>query len=72
MTHRYTIPQLIMESQATLRNDAFRRKTSGFRYWLFVPLAAFLSYWAIAWFAYIGMSDVAERLRARRDRRSSH
>lgn len=68
MGNRYTLPQMIMESKETLRNDGFRRRTSGFRYWLLAPLASVFIYMAIAWFAFIGLSAMAEKLHAKLDR----
>jgi hypothetical protein len=59
------MPQLILESKETLRNDGFRRRTSGFRYWLLVPFASVFIYIGIAWFSFIGMSAMAEKLRAK-------
>lgn len=68
MPTRFTITQLVLESKETLRHDSIRRRSSGFRYWFLVPFAGILIYAFIAWFSFLGLSEVAERLRMRLDR----
>lgn len=68
MTNRYNISQLIMDSKAPLRNDGFKRRTSGEKHWLLapfaIPLFSLMVYAFMAWLAFLGLSDVAGRLRA--------
>ncbi len=47
MTHRWTLVYQKIESESSLRNDGIRRRSSGFKYYLLVPLAGLLIYASI-------------------------
>ncbi|MGD9962712.1 MAG: hypothetical protein AB7S97_02270 [Thermoplasmata archaeon] len=56
-----------MTAQAVVKDD-LRRRTSGFRYWLLLPLTWLLMYVAIIWFIFVLLWP-SEGLRERFGRR---
>ena len=56
MTHRWTLSYAKIESGMPLRKDGFKRRSSGFKYYLLLPLAGFLFYAALIWGAIVMVS----------------
>lgn len=49
MTHRWTLVYQRIEAGPSLRNDGIKRRSSGFRYYLLLPLAGLLLYASMVW-----------------------
>jgi len=49
MVQRWTLDYQTLESQARMRNDALRRRSSGFKYYLLLPVAVYVILAALIW-----------------------
>ncbi len=53
MTRRWTLVNQRIEAGSSLRHDGIRRRSSGFRYYLLLPLAGLLLYASMVWSALV-------------------
>jgi hypothetical protein len=53
MTHRWTLGYAKLEATAPLINDGFKRRSSGFKYYLLMPFAGLLFYAALIWWTLV-------------------
>jgi hypothetical protein len=56
MTHRWTLGYQKIEGGAPLRNDGFRRRSTGFKYYLLLPFASILFAASLIWGALVMVS----------------